>query len=49
MKKLVILLLISLPLLAFTQKNCEKWKVFEVSLNGPATGNPFQEVTITVR
>ena len=47
MKKLVFLLLFAIPLLAFTQKSSEKWKVYEVSLNGPSTGNPFQEVILT--
>jgi hypothetical protein len=47
MKKLVFFLLLAIPHLAFTQKNCEKWKVYEVSLIGPATGNPFQEVILS--
>ena len=47
MKKLIFLLLLCVPFLALAQKNCEKWKVYEVSLNGPSTGNPFQEVVLT--
>jgi hypothetical protein len=47
MKKLVFFLLLAIPHLAFTQKNCEKWKVYEVSLKGPETGNPFQEVILS--
>jgi hypothetical protein len=47
MKKLVFLFLFCIPLLVSAQKNCEKWKVYEVSLNGPSTGNPFQDVIFT--
>jgi hypothetical protein len=39
------LLVFSLPL--FAQLNVEKWKVFEITLNGTSTGNPFKEVTFS--
>lgn len=26
------------------QKSCEKWKVYEITLNGPSVGNPFTDV-----
>ena len=29
------------------QSSVEQWTVFEISLKGPSTGNPFQEVSLT--
>ena len=31
----------------FGQVNVEKWKIFELTLNGSATGNPFKEVKLS--
>jgi hypothetical protein len=31
----------------YSQSNVEKWKVFEISLNGPISGNPFKEVKLS--
>jgi hypothetical protein len=33
----------------FAQDNIEKWDVFELTLNGPSTGNPFMGTTLTGR
>jgi hypothetical protein len=46
MKRLATLFVFMIPLLAFSQ-NCEKWKVFEISLKGTSSGNPFKEVTLS--
>jgi hypothetical protein len=45
MKKILILLALFLSTVASSQ-NCEKWKVFEVTLKGTAEGNPFKEVSL---
>ncbi len=44
---IVALLFFSLPL--FAQLNVEKWKVFEVTLNGTSDGNPFKEVKLSAQ
>jgi len=44
---LLALLLFSYSL--HSQINTEKWKIFETSLEGPATGNPFKEVQLTCK
>jgi len=44
---LLALLLFSCSL--HSQVNTEKWKIFETSLKGPATGNPFKEVQLTCK
>src|SRR5574344_283615 len=44
---IVALLFFSLPL--FAQLNVEKWKVFEVTLNGKSDGNPFKEVKLSAQ
>ena len=46
--KVSIILLISLSFsnLLFAQSKVEKWKVFELTLNGPSNGNPFKEVKL---
>ena len=31
----------------FSQTTTEKWKVFEVTLNGPSEGNPFKDIKLT--
>jgi hypothetical protein len=35
--------------LLIAQVNVEKWKIFELTLNGSATGNPFMEVKLSGR
>ncbi|WP_167619190.1 DUF5605 domain-containing protein [Maribellus sediminis] len=49
MDKKIILLVFSLlnSVLLFGQAEVEQWKVFEVSLKGPADGNPFVDVKLT--
>lgn len=47
MKKLFFIVILFQSLLAFSQKNCEKWKVYEITLKGPSSGNPFQEVSLS--
>lgn len=46
MKKNIILTLVLLVIcqsIAFGEKKTEKWRVFELTLNGPSEGNPFTE------
>lgn len=45
MKHLLILLALFFSTVASSQ-NCEKWKVFEITLKGSSAGNPFKEVSI---
>jgi hypothetical protein len=45
-KKTIILLALLIPLTGLSQ-NCEKWKVFEISLKGTSAGNPFMDVTLS--
>jgi len=40
MKRIILLVFLSVPFLASAQ-TVEKWKIFEVTLNGPSSGNPF--------
>ncbi len=40
------LLVLSAVLPVFANENVECWGVFELSLNGPNTGNPFLEVEL---
>lgn len=40
-KSIIILLAVMLPCVARAQGNIEKWEIFELSLQGPAKGNPF--------
>ncbi|GET31316.1 hypothetical protein PbJCM13498_01790 [Prolixibacter bellariivorans] len=43
-RKLVSIILLLIPVLVFSQspkKSVEKWGVYEVTLKGPSTGNPF--------
>jgi hypothetical protein len=42
---LFVLLLCSCSL--YGQVNIEKWKVFELTLNGPTTGNPYIDVKLS--
>lgn len=44
---LTLLLFCSYPL--FGQVHVEKWKVFEIALNGPSGGNPFKDVNVSGR
>jgi hypothetical protein len=45
MKKIAILFILFISTVAQAQQ-CEKWKIFEVTLSGPSTGNPFKDVEI---
>jgi hypothetical protein len=44
---LTLLLLCSFSL--YAQVKTEKWRIFEVTLNGPTDGNPFTDVKVTGR
>jgi hypothetical protein len=44
---IIALLFFCLPL--FAQLNVEKWKVFEITLNGTSTGNPFKDVKLSAK
>ena len=39
----------AIPRLAPAEPAVEQWGVFEIGLNGPATGNPFVEVELAAR
>lgn len=45
--KLTFLLLYFCCCSLFAQMNVERWKVFEVTLNGPTKGNPFKDVKLS--
>ena len=51
MKKNILLFLTFLILIfnsfMFSNTPVGKWDIFEISLNGPSTGNPFKDVTIS--
>jgi len=47
--KFLVALLCSLPLMAADAKRVERWGVFEVTLAGPATDNPFVDVRLSAR
>lgn len=44
---MVISLLLFYSYTFFGQANVEKWKVYEITLVGPSTGNPFKEVKLS--
>ncbi|KAA0993563.1 DUF5060 domain-containing protein [Dyadobacter aurulentus] len=48
MKSVILLILLCTATFqsAFAQQQIERWDRFEVTLQGPETGNPFEEVTI---
>lgn len=46
--KLLIILILCCPFLLAGQ-TCEKWKVFEITLKGDKTGNPFVDVKLSAR
>jgi len=48
MKKLIILAILVAPIFLKAQQ-CEKWKVFEISLKGDQTGNPFIDVNLSAQ
>ncbi len=48
MKLLTFLIILFFPLLLPAQP-CEKWKVFEITLKGDKTGNPFVDVNLSAR
>lgn len=45
--KILTLLCLFAGLSAFAQTSIEKWKIFEITLKGPAEGNPFTDVSLT--
>ncbi len=47
LKIIILLLLTAVPLLA--EETVPQWGVFELALNGPTTGNPFTDVTLSAR
>ena len=47
MKQLIIIITILLPAMLFGQKKIEKWDVFELTINGSSTGNPFLEIELS--
>ena len=48
MRRYLFLFLLFFYCLSFhAQAQTEKWKVFEVTLKGPATGNPFTEIQLS--
>jgi len=49
MKKLFALLIILFFPLLLPAQPCEKWKVFEITLKGDKTGNPFVDVNLSAR
>jgi hypothetical protein len=46
LRRLILLALLAAPLLA-AEPAVERWGIFEVTLTGPADGNPFTDVTLT--
>jgi hypothetical protein len=48
MKLLIILTVLFFPFL-LTAQQCERWKVFEISLKGDATGNPFVDTNLSAQ
>ncbi len=45
--KIVLLLLLFFGCALYGQVNIEKWEVFELTLKGPADGNPFKDVKLS--
>jgi len=43
----VIVIMLFCSSILYGQGNTEKWKVFELTLPGPATGNPFKEIKLS--
>ena len=49
-RKLVSIILLLIPVLAFSRlpkKSVEKWGMYEVTLKGPETGNPFVGIELS--
>ena len=49
-RKLVSIILLLIPVLVFSQspnKSVEKWGMYEVTLKGPDTGNPFVDIELS--
>ena len=44
----VIVIMLFCSSILYGQGNTEKWKVFELTLPGPATGNPFKAIATHV-
>ncbi|MBN1481222.1 DUF5060 domain-containing protein [candidate division KSB1 bacterium] len=47
--KNAVFLLLFCSFSLFSQVNVEKWKVFELALDGPTNGNPFKEVQLSAQ
>jgi hypothetical protein len=47
--KIVLFVLFFCGYSLFCQVNIEKWKIFELTLNGPTKGNPFKDVKLSGR
>lgn len=47
--KIVLFLLFFCGYSLFGQVNIEKWKIFELTLNGPTKGNPFKDIKLSGR
>ena len=45
--KLVLFVLLFYGYSLFGQVNIERWKILELTLNGPANGNPFKDVKLS--
>lgn len=45
--KLILLMLLFCTCSVFAQVNVQKWKIYEITLKGPAKGNPFTEVKVS--
>ena len=45
--KLILFLIILCSYSLFSQEIFEKWKIYEISLQGPSDGNPFTDVKLT--
>jgi hypothetical protein len=43
-KAIILGLFLLSNLCVYSQKSCEKWKVYELTFNGPSLGNPFLDV-----
>ena len=47
--KIVLFVLFLSGYSLFAQVNIERWKIFELTLNGPTNGNPFKDVKLSGR
>jgi hypothetical protein len=47
LKKIFLTIMLICSCAVFGQVNTEKWKIFELTLNGPKEGNPFKEIKLS--